>query len=76
MFVAKRFSSGLVSDYGTYPISTDGVTSYPQACVFLNLDHHIHTSLEKSLIERAIQYIKDRTEGFDHYFLVEKKNTN
>lgn len=31
-------------------------------CQFLNLDHHIHSSLEKSLIERKLQYIKNRTE--------------
>ncbi|MDR4490481.1 MAG: hypothetical protein R2685_06215 [Candidatus Nitrosocosmicus sp.] len=41
------------------------------ACKFLGLDHHIHSFFgkeEKSLIERAIQYIKDRTERFDDYF--------
>ncbi|HEY6535406.1 MAG TPA: hypothetical protein VIY08_06360 [Candidatus Nitrosocosmicus sp.] len=28
---------------------------YPQACRFLNLLHHIHSSFEKSIIERTIQ---------------------
>jgi len=33
---------------------------------FLDVEHHIHSSFEKSIIiERTIQYIKDRTEGFD-----------
>jgi len=33
-----------------------------------------HSPLEKSLIERTIQYIKDRTECFDDYFPYRKKN--
>jgi len=68
MFVAERFLSNLVKDYGNHPVSTDGGTWYPQACEFLKMDHHIHSSLEKSLIERKMQYIKDRTECFDDYF--------
>ena len=74
MFVAERFLSGLVKDYGKHPVSTDGGTWYPQACEFLTLDHHIHSPLEKSLIERIIQYIKDRTESFDDYFPCRKQN--
>ena len=68
MFVAERVLSGLVRVYGKHPVSTDGGTWYPQACRFQHLDHHIHSSLEKSLIERTMQYIKDRTESFDDYF--------
>ena len=41
---------------------------HPQACKFLRLDHHLHSSFEISIIERTIQYIKDRTESFDDYF--------
>jgi putative transposase len=41
---------------------------YPQACQFLKLEHHLHSPFEKSIIERTIQYIKDRTENFDDYF--------
>jgi putative transposase len=74
MFVAERFLSGLVKDYRKLPVSTDGGTWYPQACEFLTLDHHIHSSWEKSLIERIIQYIKDRTESFDDYFPCRKQN--
>jgi putative transposase len=29
---------------------------------------YINSSYEKSIIERIIQYIKDRTENFDDYF--------
>jgi putative transposase len=36
------------------------------------IDHHIHSSFEKSLIERTMQYIKDRTECFDDCFPCKK----
>ncbi len=55
---------------------TDGGTWYPQACQFLELEHHIHSSYEKNLIERTIQYIKDRIESFDDYFPCKKKKCN
>ena len=52
-----------------YPVSTDGGTWYPMACQFLKLEHHLHSSYEKNLIERTMQYIKDRTESFDDWLL-------
>ena len=76
MFVAERFIGGLVKRHGQHPISTDGGTWYPQACKFLKLDHHIHSPFEKSVIERIMQYIKDRTESFDDYFPCRKENCN
>jgi putative transposase len=63
--VAERFIAGLARTHGRNPISTDGGTWYPQACRFLNPRHHIHSPLGKSIIERTVQYIKDRTECFD-----------
>jgi len=74
MFVAERFLSGLVKIHGNHPVSTDGGTWYPQACGFLKVDHHIHSPFEKSIIERTVQYIKDRTECFDDYFPCRKEN--
>ena len=74
MFVAERFLYDITKDYGKHPVSTDGGTWYPQACKFLNLYHHLHSAYEKSIIERTIQYIKDRTECFDDYFPCRKKN--
>ncbi|MDR4490478.1 MAG: DDE-type integrase/transposase/recombinase [Candidatus Nitrosocosmicus sp.] len=74
MFVAERFLSGLIRIHGKHAISTDGGTWYPQACRFLGLEHHIHSSFEKSIIERTVQYIKDRTESFDDYFPCRMKN--
>ena len=73
MIVAEHFLSDIVDEYGPHPVSTDGGTWYPQACRFLKLKHHIHSSYEKSIIERTMQYIKDRTEGFDDYFPCKKK---
>ena len=74
MFVAERFLFSLLEEYGKHHISTDGErTWYPQACRFLEVEHHIHSSFEKSIIERTIQYIKDRTEGFDDYFPCNRK---
>jgi putative transposase len=74
MLIAERFISSLVQIHGEHPVSTDGGTWYPMACRFLNLNHHINSSLEKSLIERTMQYIKDRTECFDDYFPCRIKN--
>jgi putative transposase len=41
MLIAERFLSNIVKEYRNHPISTDGGAWYPQACRFLNLDHHI-----------------------------------
>ncbi len=63
MFVAEHFLSGIVDKHGKHPISTDGIgTWYPsQPCKFLKLKHHLHSSHKKSIIERTMKYIKDRT---------------
>jgi putative transposase len=74
MFVAERFISSVIQIHGKHPVSTDGGTWYPQVCRFLNLKHHLHSSYEKSIIERTMQFIKDRTECFDDYFPCKKKN--
>ena len=77
MFVAERYLSGLVKVYGKHPVSTEmDVLGTQMACQFLKLDHHIQSSLQKSLIEieRKIQYIKDRTAFFDDYFPCKLKN--
>ena len=68
MLVAEQFLQNLIRKYGKHRISTDGGTWYPQACRFLKIRHHLYSSYEKSVIERTIQYIKDRTECFDDYF--------
>lgn len=68
MFVVENFIRSLVSKYGKHTVYTDGGTWYPQACTFLHLKHRLHSPLEKSLIERVMQYFKDRTECFDDYY--------
>ena len=35
MFVAERFLSNIIKEYGKHPVSTDGGTWYPQACQIL-----------------------------------------
>ena len=50
ILIAERFISDLAKVHGKHPVSTDGGTWYPQACRFLNLKHHIHSSYEKSII--------------------------
>ncbi len=74
MFVAERFIAGLVRIHGNHAVSTDGGTWYPQTCRFLKLKHHLHSPFEKSIVERTLQYFKDRTESFDDYFPCRKKN--
>ncbi|MDR4489937.1 MAG: hypothetical protein R2685_03415 [Candidatus Nitrosocosmicus sp.] len=74
MLIIERFLSKVVKIYGKHPVSTYGGTWNPQACRSLNLDHHIHSSLEKRLRERTMQYIKNRTECFDDYFPCRLKN--
>jgi putative transposase len=76
MFVAERFISSIVKIHGKHPVSTDGRTCYPMACMSLRLKHHIHSFLakeEKSPIERTMQYVKDRIECFDEYFPCSKE---
>ena len=68
MFVAENFIRSLVDKYGKHTVYTDGGTWYPQACTFLHLKHRLHSHFEKSLIERVMQYFKDRTECFDNYY--------
>ena len=69
MFVAENFIRSLVEKYGRHTVYTDGGTWYPpQACNFLHLKHHLHSSLERSWIERVMQYFKDRTDSFDDYY--------
>jgi putative transposase len=74
MLVSEQFIQSLIKRCdmeSTINISTNGDSTWypPQACRFLNVKHHNHySSIEKSFIERTIQYIKDRTECFDDYF--------
>ena len=49
LIVAERFIASLINTYGKHPVSTtDGGTWYPpQACRFLKLKYHLHSSLRE-----------------------------
>ena len=72
LIVAERFIASL-NTHGKHPVSIDGRTWYPQSGKFLKLKYHLHSSLEKSLIENMIQYIKDRIDNLLIIFHVKKE---
>ena len=45
MLVDEQFIQSLIRKYGKHNISTDSGTWYPQACRFLNVEHHLHSSI-------------------------------
>ena len=87
VFVAERFMFNLLEEHCKHPISTDGRTAEENEHGIITTTTtaglanfgssrapYPYTSFEKSIIERTIQYIKDRTiEGFDDYFHCRKK---
>ena len=68
MLVVEKFIRLLVSPYGKHTVYTDGGTWYDEACNIIGLKHHLHSPLNKSLMERVSQYFKDRIECFDDYY--------
>lgn len=73
MLVAEVFLRSLIKLYGKHTVYSDEGSWYPEACTSLGIKHRLHTSFEKSIIERSMEYIKDRTEGFDDYYPCRKK---
>ena len=61
---------------GKHTVYTDGGTWYDEAYNILRLKHYLHSSLEKSLIERVNQYFKDRIECFDDYYSCRQNECN
>jgi putative transposase len=68
MIIAQLFLKSLMEKYGEHRVYSDGGPWYPDACRILGLEHRLHSSYEKSLMERANEYIKDRVEDFDDYY--------
>ena len=68
MFIAENFISSLVNKFGKHTDYSDSGTWNPQVCTFLHLKHRLHYHLEKSLIERVLQYFKDIVESFYDYY--------
>jgi transposase-like protein len=48
-------------------ILTDGAPYYRASCRILNLKHGVYSLEVRNLMERIIQYVKDRTKLFDNY---------
>ena len=67
MLVAENFIRSIVEKYGRHTVYTDGGTWFDEACNVIRLKHYLHSSIEKSLIERVNQSFKDRIESFDGY---------
>jgi putative transposase len=76
MLIAEKFIRSLVDKYGRHAVYTDGGTWYYEACNILKLKHYLHSSLEKSLMERVNQYFKDRIESFDDYYPCTRNECN
>ncbi|MDR4513027.1 MAG: DDE-type integrase/transposase/recombinase [Nitrososphaeraceae archaeon] len=76
MFVAENFIRSLVSKYGKHTVYSDGGTWYNQACNVIGLKHYLHSPIQKSLMERVNQYLKDRIESFDDYYPCRQQECN
>ncbi|MDR4512918.1 MAG: DDE-type integrase/transposase/recombinase [Nitrososphaeraceae archaeon] len=76
MLVAEKFIRSLVSRYGKHTIYTDGGTWYDEACNIIGLKHYLHSSIEKSLMEKVNQFLKDMIESFDDYYPCIKQKCN
>ncbi|MDR4512517.1 MAG: DDE-type integrase/transposase/recombinase [Nitrososphaeraceae archaeon] len=76
MLVAEKFIRSLVSIYGKHTIYTDVGTWYSEACNVIGLKHYLHSSIEKSLMERLNQYLKDRIESYDDYYPCRQEECN
>ena len=68
MLVAEYFLRSLIKVYGKHTVYPDGGSWYTEACSYIGLKHLLHSPLEKSITERSIEYLKDRTENFDDYY--------
>ncbi len=66
----EMFLKDLIKKYGKHAVWTDGADWYSLACESMNMKHHVymHGSWLWEVTERAVQYLKDRTESFDDLF--------
>lgn len=76
MLVTELFLRSSVKLYGKHVVYSDGGPWYPEACHSLGLKYRLHSPYEKSIIERTIEYFKDRTECFDDYYPCTKHGCN
>ncbi|HLN35647.1 MAG TPA: hypothetical protein VK250_10275 [Nitrososphaeraceae archaeon] len=54
--LVEKFIRSLVSNYGKHIVYTDGGTWYDGACKVIGLKHYLHSSMEKSLMERLTRF--------------------
>ena len=76
ILVTELFLKSLIKLYGKHTVYSDGCPWYAEACDSLGLEHKLHSPFEKSIIERAMEYVKDRTEIFDDYYPCIKEDCN
>jgi len=74
ILTAELFLQSLIDRYGRHPVYSDGANWYPEACRSLGLQHHVYDGSSGNLMERFVQYVKDRTESFDDYFPCRKEH--
>jgi len=67
---AYLFIRRLVRRYGGVPIYTDGAPWYADARRWAGAEHAVYDRPLRNLMERMVQYLKDRTEAFDDPFPV------
>jgi transposase-like protein len=53
ILVAEKFIRSIVQKYVKHTVYTDGGTWYDKACNMIGLKHYLHSSIEKSLMERV-----------------------
>jgi hypothetical protein len=53
MLVAEKFIRSLVENYRKHTVYSDVGSWYDEACNVLRLKHYLHSSIEKSLMERV-----------------------
>jgi putative transposase len=76
MLVVEAFLRSLIELYGRHAVYSDGGTWYPEACNSIGLEHKLHSSYEKSIVERIVEYLKDRTENFDDYYPLHERRVS
>jgi len=74
ILTAELFLQSLIDRYGRHPVYSDGANWYPDACRSLGLQHYVYDGSSGNLMERFVQYVKDRTESFDDYFPCRKEH--
>ena len=64
---AEKFIRSLVEKYGKHSLYTDSRKWYDEACNILKFKHYLHSSIEKSLMER-VNISRTGFENFDECY--------